>query len=84
MGGVVRDANQAAFNRRPLLRLALPGAGEKLLARATAGRTLGVFAIHDQSDVEVEGLCPSDACPGGPLSAGDLKAGIVRWLEEAA
>jgi len=80
----VRDANQAAFNRRPLLRLALPGAGEKLLARATAGRTLGVFAIHDQSDVEVEGLCPSDACPGGPLSAGDLKAGIVRWLEEAA
>ena len=80
----MREENQATFNRRALLRLALPGAGEKLLARTTAGRTLGVFAIHDQSDVQVEGLRPSDACPSGPLSAGDLKAGIVRWLEETA
>jgi hypothetical protein len=102
----VREANQAALNRRALPWLALLGGVEKLLARATAApdrslrkvplatipgirrklkpfSSVAVFLDQDRANpIPGEGDAP--AWPDGPLSAGELKAGILRWLEEAA
>ena len=46
-----------------------------------AERTLGVFAIEGNSEVQATGL-PAAAWPSGPLSSSELAGGIVRWLEE--